>query len=148
MSAILSMTGGGGWPMNVWLTPDRKPYFGGSFFPARDGDRGAPTGFLTLLKKLKEAYQAEPAQVAASSNKLVDVINETLSSGERGNALPDAQVFRNVVQIYKSRFDKHSGGLSYAPKFPSQTPIRLLLRYYRRTGDQEVLTIATYTLRA
>ncbi len=50
MSAVQALTGGGGWPMTVWLTPDRKPYYGGTYFPARDGDRGSRIGFLTLLK--------------------------------------------------------------------------------------------------
>lgn len=146
MSAVQAMTGGGGWPMNVWLTPDRKPYFGGTYFPPRDGDRGARTGFLTLLHRLKEVYQTEPDKVADSSNNLVRVMNENLSSEESGSELPGAQVFHNVVQVYKNRFDEKDGGLDMAPKFPSQMPVRFLLRYYRRTGDQEILEIATTTL--
>ncbi|MBI4411977.1 MAG: thioredoxin domain-containing protein, partial [Deltaproteobacteria bacterium] len=146
MSAVQAMTGGGGWPMTVRLTPDRKPYFGGTYFPARDGDRGAKTGFLTLLKRLKEAYRQEPDKVAASSNQLVKAIHENLSPEETGNRIPDAQVFHDVVSVYKNRFDEKDGGLNTAPKFPSQTPIRFLLRYYRRTGDQKILEIATTTL--
>lgn len=146
MSAVQAMTGSGGWPMTVWLTPDRKPFFGGTYFPARDGDRGAKTGFLTLLKRLKEAYHTEPEKVVASSNKLAKVIGENLSSEAVGSELPGAQVFHNVVQVYKSRFDEKDGGLNYAPKFPSQIPIRFLLRYYRRTADKKILEIITKTL--
>jgi len=99
-----------------------------------------------LLKRLKEAYRKEPEKVAASSNQLAKAINENLSSEEMGSQLPDAQVFHKIVQVYKNRFDEKDGGLNVAPKFPSQTPIRFLLRYYRRTGDQKILEIATTTL--
>lgn len=99
-----------------------------------------------MLKRLKEAYRKEPEKVAASSNQLAKAINENLSSEEMGSQLPDAQVFHKIVQVYKNRFDEKDGGLNVAPKFPSQTPIRFLLRYYRRTGDQKILEIATTTL--
>jgi uncharacterized protein YyaL (SSP411 family) len=56
MSAVQAITGRGGWPMTVWLTPDREPFYGGTYFPARDGDRGSPVGFLTMLKKIRESY--------------------------------------------------------------------------------------------
>jgi len=59
MSAVQALTGGGGWPMTVWLTPDRKPFFGGTYFPARDGDRGARVGFLTLLRQLNAAFTGQ-----------------------------------------------------------------------------------------
>jgi len=66
MAALHALGKSGGWPMNVWLTPERKPFFGGTYFPARDGDRGATTGFLTLLKKLSEAYRLQPEKVIES----------------------------------------------------------------------------------
>ncbi len=59
MAAVQAMTGSGGWPMTVWLTPDGKPFFGGTYFPARDGDRGTPMGFLTILKKLRRLYETQ-----------------------------------------------------------------------------------------
>lgn len=146
MSAVQAMTGGGGWPMNVWLTPDRKPYFGGTYFPPRDGDRGTRTGFLTLLLRLKEIYQREPEKVVDSSNQLAQAISENLVQEEIGSGIPDAQIFHKVVSVYKNRFDEKEGGLDITPKFPSQTPIRFLLRYHRRTGDEEVLRIVMHTL--
>lgn len=146
MSAVQAMTGGGGWPMTVWLTPERKPFYGGTYFPPRDGERGAGTGFLTLLRRLKEVYQTEPEKIAAASDNLAKAIRENLSSESGGSAIPDAQVFHQAIQMYKDRFDEQDGGLNYTPKFPSQIPIRFLLRYYRRTGDRKVLEIATKTL--
>src|SRR5207244_11430621 len=64
MAAVQMMTGGGGWPMTTWLTPNRKPFYGGTYFPARDGDRGVAVGFLTLLKTLKAAFDRQPLPVA------------------------------------------------------------------------------------
>lgn len=146
MSAVQAMTGSGGWPLNVWLTPERKPFFGGTYFPPRDGDRGAHTGFMTVLQHIHAAYHAEPEKIVASSNQLAAVISDNLSAAVPGSALPSASVLHNVVRGITRHFDATHGGLNTAPKFPSQTPIRLLLRYYRRTGDPQVLTIVTTTL--
>ena len=73
MSAVQALTGGGGWPKTVWLTPDREPFFGGTYFPARDGDRGAGVGFLTLLRQLKDAYAAQADKVAETSRRLAEI---------------------------------------------------------------------------
>ena len=67
MTAVQALTGSGGWPMTVWLTPDRKPFYGGTYFPARDGDRGARIGFLTMLKRLRESYDKDRGQVAEAA---------------------------------------------------------------------------------
>jgi hypothetical protein len=70
MSAVQALTGGGGWPMNVWLTPERQPFYGGTYFPARDGDRGVGVGFLTILRKLRTTYDDEPARVVEAAASL------------------------------------------------------------------------------
>ena len=71
MSAVTALTGRGGWPMTVWLTPDREPFHGGTYFPPRDGDRGTRVGFLTLLQRLRRAYDSQPEKVAAAASRLV-----------------------------------------------------------------------------
>ena len=78
MSAVQALTGQGGWPMNVWLSPDQKPFFGGTYFPARDGDRGVSLGFLTILMRLSELYQTQQDRVAKSSQQLTRVIQQML----------------------------------------------------------------------
>src|SRR5712691_9407134 len=90
MAAVHALTGGGGWPMTVWLTPDRKPFYGGTYFPARDGDRGARVGFLTLLRRLKEAYGAQSANVAETTEQLTEAIRKNLSPVPEDTRLPDA----------------------------------------------------------
>ena len=144
MSAVQALTGGGGWPMTVWLTPDRQPFHGGTYFPARDGDRGVHVGFLTLLRRLKEAYADQRERVDGFSARLAEGIRETPDPGGRG--LPDAALLEKAASYYQSRFDSTHGGVSGAPKFPSSLPVRFLLRYHRRTLDPDVLRMATLTL--
>jgi len=145
MSAVQAITGRGGWPMTVWLTPDRKPFYGGTYFPARDGDRGTPMGFLTLLGKVKESYDQKPELIDQTSTRLVGIIQQMLSP-EKGGASPLEPVLRTAVAQLKNSYDKINGGVMGAPKFPSTMPVRLLLRYYRRTSDKAVLEMAEHTL--
>ena len=146
MSAVQALTGRGGWPMTVWLTPDRKPFYGGTYFPARDGDRGAGIGFLTLLKKAKEGYETQHDLVVKSSLALTEEIRKMLSP-EAGDHLPSADIVLEAINFYRNRFDPNFGGMKGAPKFPSSFPVRLLLRYYRRTGEQDVLKMTNITLK-
>ena len=145
MSAVQMLTGRGGWPMTTWLTPDREPFFGGTYFPARDGDRGARTGFLTLLRQLKQTYDEQPDQVARRALETTKKIQLRMQPASHG-ALPRLDVVTAAVKGYQRNFDSTHGGLARAPKFPSSLPVRLLLRQYRRTGDQAVLDMATLTL--
>ncbi len=145
MSAVQAMTGRGGWPMTVWLTPDRKPFYGGTYFPARDGDRGASMGFLTLLGKVKESYDQNPDMISQASTRLTEIIQQMLVP-EKGSAPPLEPVLRTAVAQLKNGYDKINGGVMGAPKFPSTMPVRLLLRYYRRTSDKDVLEMAEQTL--
>ena len=146
MTAVQLMTGRGGWPMSVWLTPDRKPFYGGTYIPARDGDRGTTTGFLTIIRRLKEAYVDQASQVATSSAALTDAVAAQLASPPAGKELPGPHILTNAAMAYSDRFDSTQGGLKGSPKFPSGLPIRFLLRYHRRTGDERALRMATLTL--
>jgi len=145
MSAVQAITGSGGWPLNVWLTSERKPFYGGTYFPARDGDRGAVTGFLTVLKKLKEVYDSRQDQIAETSLQLTGIIQKTLKPVS-GKTMPDAELIHQAAEYYKNSFDPVYGGMKGAPKFPSSLPVRLLLRYYRRTQDKHALNMASITL--
>jgi len=146
MSAVQALTGSGGWPMTVWLTPDRKPFFGGTYFPAHDGDRGARVGFLTLLRQLKEAYTARADKVSETSARLTEAIRQNLAPAPGKKGVPDGRVLEAAAAYYRSRYDSADGGLAGAPKFPSSLPVRFLLRYHRRTQDAEALRMAAQTL--
>ena len=149
MRAVQMMSGGrGGWPLNVWLTPDRKPYFGGTYFPARDGDRGTSTGFLKIVKELARIYHEEPEKVAQATSRIVDAIRAGLEADmPPGQGLPGTGALDSAAAFYAGQFDPVDGGLNRAPKFPSSLPVRLLLRHHRRTGDSDSLQMAKLTLR-
>ena len=146
MTAVQAMTGRGGWPMTVWLTPDRKPFFGGTYFPARDGDRGASMGFLTLLNRLDAAYQEQPDRIVESSHQLANAIKQHMSPAPTA-AMPEKTLLDTAFRTYASSYDKRHGGLIGAPKFPSSLPVRFLLRYAARTGNEQALEMAAMTLR-
>jgi uncharacterized protein YyaL (SSP411 family) len=161
MSAVQALTGSGGWPMSVWLTPDRAPFFGGTYFPPRDGDRGASQGFLTLLRQLSETYQKDPARIAQQAATLASAVRRDLegqavatttssapapAASVLSGGLPDAGAIAQAVVTFERSFDAQNGGLRGAPKFPSSLSVRLLLRDHRRTGDAEALRMAIVTL--
>src|SRR5438132_4425430 len=79
LAAVQALTGGGGWPMNVWLTPDRKPFYGGTYFPPRDGERGIRFGLLTLLRRLRTIYDSQPQQMARATDELSEAIRRSLA---------------------------------------------------------------------
>ena len=138
MKAVQMLTGRGGWPMTVWLTPDREPFYGGTYF--------RPEQFRTLLEKLKGIYHEQPDRVAKSAADITQRIKRSLSPTAGASDLPDASVLRALASSYRSNFDENHGGLNRAPKFPSSLSIRFLLRHHRRTGDEKSLQMATHTL--
>ena len=145
MSAVQALTGGGGWPMTVWLTPDQKPFYGGTYFPARDGERGASIGFLTLLKRLSDIYGEKKDMVAQSSRQITEAIQKMLIPAG-GSGPVETELLGKAFTHFREHFDPVNGGLKGAPKFPSSLPIRLLLRHYRSTGDTRSLEMAEKTL--
>ena len=97
MKAVQLLTGSGGWPMTVWLTADRKPFYGGTYFPTHDGERGARVGFITLLRKLRELYNTQPERIAQASAQLAHSIQNNLGADRAGHGLPGAQVVQRAA---------------------------------------------------
>jgi uncharacterized protein YyaL (SSP411 family) len=147
MAAVQIMTGGGGWPMTVWLTPDRKPFYGGTYFPPRDGVRGASTGFLTLLERLQEAYRREPEKVGTAAGAMTQRIRSALAP-DTGPGMLDSQVLRAGAEALKRTFDAQHGGFGGVPKFPRSVELEFLLRYSRRTSDTQAREMVIKTLQA
>jgi uncharacterized protein YyaL (SSP411 family) len=145
MSAVQAFSGSGGWPMTVWLTPDRRPFFGGTYFPPRDGGRGVSKGLLTLLRQLRALYDSPGDPIASAAGELTRSIQDDLAASRHGD-LPGPSVLREANRFYESAFDPENGGLKGAPKFPSDPPARFLLRYHRRTADPQSLQVAVRTL--
>src|SRR6185369_12804923 len=106
MTAVQALTGSGGWPMSVWLTPAREPFFGGTYFPPRDGARGSQHGFLTLLGELQGMYANEPARVAEAASSLARAVRNDMEAGAGGaGARPGAAVIAETVAYFKRSFD-------------------------------------------
>ena len=147
MAAVQALTGSGGWPMSVWLTPEREPFFGGTYFPPRDGARGARHGFLTILREVSNSYTSDAERVSRATAALVAAVRTQMEASKPpADTRPDTSLIGDAINVFKRLFDDRDGGLRRAPKFPSNVPIRLLLRHHARTGDQVALLMATLTL--
>ncbi|MEM1030432.1 MAG: thioredoxin domain-containing protein [Myxococcota bacterium] len=146
MRSVQLLTRRGGWPMSVWLTPDRQPFFAGTYFPARDGDRGAATGFLTLLRRQNDAYVTRPDQVLDDARRLAAAVAKGLRPPPPADGWPSADILREAAARAAERYDPEWGGSRGRPKFPSSFPIRALLRHARRSGDARSREMALTTL--
>ena len=146
MTAVQYFNGGrGGWPMTVIMRSDRVPFFGATYIPARDGDRGAGMGLLSVLRRLRDLHEAEPDDVAAAADRVAQVIAAE-TRPERPGGVPSSQAIANAARRYMLSYDEVYGGLSGQMKFPTPSVYRLLLRYHRRSGSSRALDIVTTTL--
>jgi len=145
MAAVNAMGKNGGWPLNVWLTPDREPFFGGTYFPPRAvGERPS---FLDVLRKINEAYTNDRERIAALSKQITGSIQQQLAGqSAQQSRVPDRSVFDLALATTARAADRQWGGTRGEPKFPSSVPLRFLLRHYRLTGEKDALTLATLTL--
>jgi hypothetical protein len=146
MTAVQSLTGSGGWPMSVWLTPARQPFFAGTYFPPRDGGRGNRPGFLTVLREQAERLAQRPDAVVSEARRLAGEVQQSLASSPPGDPAGLA-ILDQAAALAARRYDAAWGGARGAPKFPSSFPIRMLLRQHHRTGDPTPLRQAVDTLR-
>ena len=141
MSATQVMNKGqGGWPMTVFLAPNLKPFFAGTYFPPQDA-YGRP-GFPTLLTKLAEVWSSNKDQLLSQADSIV----EHLNSVKILNASIETNVKQKAVEHWNSNFDKVWGGFGPAPKFPNTGAILHLLNDYHSNGSEESLTSAVKTL--
>ncbi|MBW2281366.1 MAG: thioredoxin domain-containing protein [Deltaproteobacteria bacterium] len=145
MAAVQRLAGRGGWPLNVWLTPDREPFYGGTYFPPR-GSPGRP-GFRDVLRQLSDLWNADPERVEQAAQSLTAAVRAKLE-GESADSTIEPRVapLRRVLAVYGARFDEEWGGLGGGQKFPSSMSVPLLLRIHRRTGNDRALQMAVTTL--
>jgi len=143
MQAVQRMTGGGGWPMSVFLTPDRKPFYGGTYW-APEAKYGRP-GFLDVLRGIVEAWETERDSVTNIAGQLHDAIHVEIDLPVSDGTLSPA-LLENAVRESARNFESVHGGFSRAPKFPHAMELAMLLRYYARTGDDSVRHMVEFTL--
>jgi len=143
MNAAQVMTGGGGWPLNVFLTPDLVPFHSGTYFPPED--RGGTPGFPKILVVLSDYYLTHRAEV----DKMVAQVKQALQQIVRvvpSQGTMEAKVLDEAFQVMESQFDSVNGGFGRAPKFPSSMALSFLLRQWKRTGSKGALGMVELTL--
>jgi uncharacterized protein YyaL (SSP411 family) len=143
MAAVQAMTGGGGWPMSVFLTPDLEPFFGGTYFPP-DDRHGLP-GFRRVLSAIADAYRNRRDEVAAQGSQLAAHLREQLAV-RPGTAEPELRQLDLAATRLAASFDDVHGGFGGAPKFPAPMTLEFMLRTWRRNGDAATLRMVTVTL--
>ncbi|HSU67834.1 MAG TPA: DUF255 domain-containing protein, partial [Tepidisphaeraceae bacterium] len=144
MQFIVALTGEGGWPMTVFLTPDLKPFFGGTYFPAEDRDGFA--GLKRILPGVHAAWTNKHEKVLSSADQLADKLQDAAGMMKSGQLKP--AVLDQTFEAFGSQFDVHHGGFGDAPKFPRAVALNFLFHYSRRTGQQHAQDMALQTLRA
>src|ERR1700728_3089230 len=142
-SAVSALTGQGGWPLTAFLTPDGKPFFGGTYFPPDDA--GGRPGFKRILIAIADAFKSRRADVNQSADALAEAVAKSeVFHGARG--VFDARVIDSVIDSAHRQFDSTHGGFGHQPKFPHAGTIDLLLERYQSTRAPELLQIADRTL--
>jgi uncharacterized protein YyaL (SSP411 family) len=142
MAATIAMTGQGGWPMTVFLTPEQKPFFAGTYFPPED--RYGRPGFPTLLERIAEVWTKDREGVEEQAGQLTHAVTAQLGGSAKAE-VSGALIEKAVAQLSES-FDPRFGGFGGAPKFPLSAALRMLLRHHARKGGTRALEMAQRTL--
>jgi uncharacterized protein len=135
MTFVQSTTGSGGWPMSVFLTPDLKPFFGGTYFPL-DTRYGRPS-FLQLLRQISSLWSERKNEIAASAEEIHARLAGAMTNSAQINSSLNADVLKSAAEIFKSSYDSIHGGFGGAPKFPQPGIPSLVLRCAKRFKDDE-----------
>ena len=145
MQALLEIRpGGGGWPLSMFMTPDTKPFFGGTYWPARKGDRGAKIGFLTIATKVSEAFRNNRESIEKDAGVLAERTKSSLEGKNQSNGLPVQKSWSSkTVENLASVFDPQYGGFGFSesvpdrPKFPQPANLYFLANKARQSKDPE-----------
>jgi uncharacterized protein len=144
MTFVQATSGQGGWPLNVFLTPERKPFFGGTYFPP-DNRHGRP-GFLQTLEQVQQLWETRRAELTNSAADIHARLEQLSVASDRVSWLVlTAAVVRDAGALLKQSYDAQHGGFGGAPKFPQPSQPRFLLRYARRLGDDEAVKMVLHT---
>jgi uncharacterized protein len=143
MTFVQAMTQSGGWPLNVFLTPERKPFFGGTYWPP-EAKYGRPS-FLQVLQQVASAWQSKNSDILASAQQLSSQLSEITERTPTNRVTLNKATLMNAGLRLKEGYDEKNGGWGNAPKFPSPSHPRFLLRYALRFGDDEAKRMVLHT---
>jgi uncharacterized protein YyaL (SSP411 family) len=143
MNAVQMITGHGGWPMTMFLTPDLKPFYGGTYYPPED--RRGMAGFPRVLTAIADSYKNRRDEIFSSA----DAITAELKKSDRftaSNEMLTTDVLNSAFSALAGNFDQQNGGFGGAPKFPPSMTLMFLLRHHKRTNSPEALNMVETTL--
>jgi len=144
MTICQAMTGHGGWPLTIIMTPDKKPFFAGTYIPKHS--RYGRIGLIELLQKVVEIWKENKDKVISLAEQITSEIKEALEKVEKGNII-DETIFTLAYKELEENFDPEYGGFGEAPKFPTPHNLMFLLRYWKRTGNAKAIDMIEQTLK-
>ncbi len=140
MAVCQAFTGSGGWPTSIFMTPDQKPFFAGTYFPRHS--RGQMIGFEALLQVIHDMWESDRAALIQRAEAIV----RHLRQSEAASNEPSENLIESAIALYSRAYDPVYGGFGLAPKFPTPHNILFLLACYERRGDEACLKMARHTL--
>ena len=143
MSAVQMLTGRGGWPMTMFLTPERKPFYGGTYFPPED--RSGMPGFPRILMGVNQAFRERPEDVEKSVTQILSALQRMSESAQSDKAFSPNVIAEGAENIARA-YDADNGGLGQAPKFPNAGVYELFLRHYHQAHSERYLEMVSHTL--
>lgn len=144
MRVCQMMTGSGGWPLTILMTPDKKPFFAGTYIPKES--RHGRLGMLDFIPRIKEVWDTQHDDILKSADQITARLNQ-ISINSSGTEL-DKSTLKTAYEQLSGRFSEQYGGFGNAPKFPSPQNLLFLLRYWQSTGDEKALRMVTKTLQS
>ncbi|HHY36907.1 MAG TPA: thioredoxin domain-containing protein [Firmicutes bacterium] len=144
MQACQLLTGQGGWPLTIFMTPEKKPFFAGTYFP-RESRFGRP-GLLDILATIHEQWMTNREELVRAGEQLTRALQAQVADRDRGDL--DEDTLHRAYQILRENYDETYGGFGPPPKFPTPHNLLFLLRYWHWTGDDHALSMVKNTLEA
>ena len=145
MTACQAMTGSGGWPLSIFMTPEGKPFYAGTYFPKR-GRMGMP-GFIDILEEIAALWREDRSRLLKAGEEVASLLRGD-STRSVGEAAPGAAILERAYEGISAIFDENRGGFGRAPKFPTPHRLTFLLRRYKRSKDKSALDMVVKTLDA
>ena len=144
MQVAILMTGSGGWPLTIFLTPDKTPFFAATYIPKNN--QYGHKGLIEILQQVKELWKYQQNKLLEQGNQLIDALQKN-SVNLNGEILTN-EILERAFQEFSDRFDNKAGGFGKAPKFPSPHQLLFLLRYWKRTENEQALAMVEKTLQS
>jgi len=142
MTVCQMMTGGGGWPLTIIMTPDKKPFFSGTYFPKEK--RYGRIGLIELINQINSAWKTRRNEINNSAEQITNYLCEYNLPKQKNEITSD--IFEKAFKVFETKFDKTFGGFGASPKFPSPHNLMFLLRHWKKTGNTSALEMVEKTL--